>query len=173
MNGAREDSHAWEASSMSIDVQLRTVVQDDLPVFFEQQLDPEATQMAAFPSRDQEHFMAHWAKILADESNLIRTILFAGTVAGNVVCFKQSDKTLIGYWLGREYWGKGIATGAVAQFLRLVEERPLFAFVAKHNIGSIRVLEKCGFVLDQALAPSNQAPGEVEELLFRLEEVRR
>jgi hypothetical protein len=43
-------------------VQLRDVIEADLPSFFEHQLDPDATRMAAFPSRDRERFMAHWGK---------------------------------------------------------------------------------------------------------------
>jgi RimJ/RimL family protein N-acetyltransferase len=51
----------------------------------------------------------------------------------------------VGYWLGRSYWGRGIATRALALFLPLVPARPLYAHVASHNTGSMRVLVKCGF----------------------------
>lgn len=128
-------------------IQLRDVVETDLPIFFEQQLDPEATQMAAFPSRNREGFMAHWTKIMADESVLLKTILFNDEVAGNIVCFEQLGDREVGYWLGKEYWGKGIATQALREFLKSIETRPLYAHVAKHNIGSRRVLEKCGFIV--------------------------
>ena len=57
------------------DVQLRDVTESDLPIFFEQQLNPEATEMAAFPSRDREAYMAHWAKIMADDSVILKTVL--------------------------------------------------------------------------------------------------
>src|SRR4029077_2832758 len=50
-------------------VTLREVTQEDLPIFFEHQLDAEATRMAAFPSRDHEAFMAHWARIMNKETN--------------------------------------------------------------------------------------------------------
>jgi len=49
---------------MTNDVLLRDVQDSDLPVFFEQQLDPQATRMAAFPSRSRDAFMAHWKKSL-------------------------------------------------------------------------------------------------------------
>jgi RimJ/RimL family protein N-acetyltransferase len=132
---------------MTIDVKLREVEQSDLPVFFEQQRDPLANQMAAFPARDRDMFMAHWTKIMQDESILLRTILFEGQVVGNLVSFEISGKREVGYWLGREFWGKGIATQALAEFLKQIHERPLYAHVAKHNIASQRVLEKCGFTL--------------------------
>jgi RimJ/RimL family protein N-acetyltransferase len=122
-------------------------MESDLPVFFEYQLDPDASRMAAFPPRNREAFMLHWAKILADEAVIIKTILVDGQVAGNLVSWKQSDGRDVGYWVGKEYWGKGLATRALSVFLNDIKERPLHAYVAKHNIASIRVLEKCGFVI--------------------------
>ena len=126
-------------------VLLRDVEKDDLPVFFEHQLDPEATRMAGFPARDREAFLAHWNRILGDESVVKKTVLFHGEVAGNVVSFVQSGDREVGYWIGREYWGRGVATRALSGFLALEARRPLYAHVAKHNAASIRVLENCGF----------------------------
>jgi RimJ/RimL family protein N-acetyltransferase len=132
---------------MPTTVLLRDVIASDLPIFFEQQLDSVANQMAAFPARDREAHMAHWAKIMADESNILKTILYADQVAGNIVSWEQSGEQEVGYWLGREYWGKGIATRALTLFLEDVTTRPLHAHVVKHNLASIRVLEKCGFTI--------------------------
>ena len=145
---------------MTNDVQLRDVIADDLPIFFEQQLDPEATQMAVFPARDRDAFMAHWAKILRDGTVIVKAIVFEGRVAGNMACFEQSGRSFIGYWLGKEYWGKGIATQALSEFLKHVKTRPLYAYVAKHNIASGRVLEKCGFTLVGEDKASTDTPGE-------------
>ena len=154
---------------MPTTVLLRDVIASDLPIFFEQQLDPVANQMAAFPSRDREAFMAHWAKILADESNILKTILYNDQVAGNIVSWEHSGEREIGYWLGREFWGKGIATRALSLFLQQVTTRPLFAYVAKHNLASIRVLEKCGFTImreNQGLSSAGDA--EVAEVILLL-----
>jgi RimJ/RimL family protein N-acetyltransferase len=126
---------------------LRNVLADDLPIFFEQQLDPVANQMAAFPARDRDAFMAHWAKIMADESNILKTILYDDQVAGNIVSWEHSGEREVGYWLGREFWGKGIATQALILLLQQVTARPVYAYVAKYNLASIRVLEKCGFMI--------------------------
>ena len=82
--------------------------------------------------------MAHWAKILADATVIKQTILFDGQVAGNVVCWVQSGEREVGYWIGKEYWGRGIATRALSELLGQVQERPLFAYVAKHNLASLR-----------------------------------
>lgn len=151
------------------DVRLREVLPDDLPIFFEQQRDPEANEVAAFPARDREAFAEHWAKVLADDSVTKKTILFDGHVAGNIVRFDQSGQPLVGYWIGKNYWGKGIATRALSEFLGQVSARPVFARVAKHNVASIRVLEKCGFTVDcEQRAPSSAGDEEVEELVMRL-----
>jgi RimJ/RimL family protein N-acetyltransferase len=129
-------------------VELRDVVDDDLQVFFEQQLDPEATAMAAFPARGAEAFFTHWDKILHDRDVTAKTIVCAGEVAGNIVSWTQDGKREIGYWIGKAYWDKGIATRAVTWFMNLVDDRPLYAWVARHNVASIRVLEKAGFRRD-------------------------
>ncbi len=151
------------------EVELRDVQPDDLPVFFEQQLDPEATRMAAFPSRERGAFMAHWAKILGSPDGRVQTITWDGQVAGNIVCWEQDGKNLIGYWLGRTFWGRGIATRALRAFMGLVRARPLYAYVARHNLGSMRVLEKCGFaVLQQGAGISGMPDDDTEEVLFIL-----
>ena len=107
----------------------------------------EATRMAAFPSRDRDAFMAHWAKIMSNETGILNTILADDTVVGNVVYWEAAGEPNIGYWLGKTHWGKGIASAALAQFLTKIEARPVYAHVAKHNFASIRVLQKCGFQL--------------------------
>lgn len=135
---------------MSNEVRLRDVEPTDLPIFYEQQLDAEATRMAAFPARDRAAFDAHWAtNILGNPTAITQAIVVDGQVAGNIGSWPQEGVRLVGYWLGREYWNKGIATRALAAFLQVVTERPLYAHVVKHNIGSIRVLEKCGFSLER------------------------
>jgi RimJ/RimL family protein N-acetyltransferase len=151
-----------------VDVVLREVHPDDLPSLFVHQLDPEATRMAAFPSRDREAFMAHWrANILSNDGVMSRTILVDGEVAGHVVAFELDSELEVGYWVAREHWGKGVATRALAQFLAQMTRRPLFAHVARHNVGSLRVLEKCGFtVLRHGTGMVRGQP--VDELLLML-----
>jgi RimJ/RimL family protein N-acetyltransferase len=129
------------------DVRLRDVTESDLPVFFAHQLDPDANRMAALTARDRAAFMAHWANILDDGTIAKKTVLVDGQVAGNVLSFDRLGEREVGYWIGREYWGKGVATRALAAFLEEEPTRPLYARVAKENVGSIRVLEKCGFTI--------------------------
>jgi RimJ/RimL family protein N-acetyltransferase len=152
------------------EVTLREVVDADLPVFYEIQLDPDGSRMAAFPSRDRHAHMVHWTKILSDDTTLNRTILADGTVAGNVSSWINEGKRAIGYWIAKEHWGKGVATEAVRQFLNEEKQRPLFATVAAHNVGSLRVLEKCGFTIVKGpyVGPPIGDVEAVEELLLSL-----
>ena len=102
--------------------------------------------MAVMPAREREPFDAHWRRILADDSLIALTIDADGEVAGNVVSWEQDGRQLVGYWLGREFWGRGLATAALAELVQKLGTRPLHAWVASSNAGSVRVLEKCGFV---------------------------
>lgn len=153
----------------AMSISLRDIIASDLPTIFEQQVDPESSAMAAFPSRDRQAFDAHWAKIMADESVILRTIVFNGQVAGHLVSFLLEGKREVGYWLGREFWGRGIATEALRQFLGVVMTRPLCAHVAKHNFGSRRVLEKCGFTVIGEDRFLNRVNEEVEEFVLSLD----
>jgi RimJ/RimL family protein N-acetyltransferase len=145
-----------------VETVLRDVVESDLGAFFEHQREPEANEMAIFPARDREAFDAHWQRLLADDSVTKKTIVHEGEVAGNIGCWEQEERRLVGYWIGREFWGKGLATRALRELADEVTQRPLHAWVATSNVGSIRVLEKCGFVRVDSRTT------DVEELLYAL-----
>jgi Acetyltransferases, including N-acetylases of ribosomal proteins len=150
-------------------VRLRSVEDRDLDVFFDHQTDPQAVEMAAFPARDKVQFAEHWAKVRADETLLARTIVADGMVAGNIGSWQENGQQLLGYWVGRECWGRGVATQALALFVDEVSIRPLYAHVAVHNVGSIRVLDKCGFRRDRVQEAKAPAPDDgIEEFIFVL-----
>ena len=113
--------------------------------------------------------MEHWARILGDETITKRTILVDGQVAGNVGSFEQFGEREVGYWLGKDLWGKGVATKALRAFLEEVGGRPLYAHVVKDNLASRRVLQKCGFTICGEDKGFSHARGEeVEELILML-----
>jgi len=153
-------------------VELRRAGEADLEIFYEQQCDPEAAAMAVFPSRERDAFFAHWqGRVLPSSDGHAMTITYDGLVAGNIVSWAADGQVLVGYWLGRSYWGRGVATAALGLFLAEHEtRRPIHAHVAATNVGSIRVLEKCGFELIGRSTGFDDAFGmDVEELLMVLE----
>jgi RimJ/RimL family protein N-acetyltransferase len=158
---------------MTSDLLLRDVVEDDLSIFFEHQLDGEARHMAAFTPKyatDREAFTARWKTALANATVMIKTIVSGGQVVGHVLSYEESGRPEVSYWIGKEYWGKGLATRALSEFLAHVNTaRPIFARVAKDNIGSRRVLEKCGFAtIGEAKGLANARDEEIEELIMEL-----
>jgi RimJ/RimL family protein N-acetyltransferase len=140
-----------QVTPMKTKIQLRNVEANDLPLFFEHQRDPIAVAMVAFDSRDRAAFDQHWAKLLADDSLLKKTVIVDGEVAGNIGSWTAEGKREVGYWIDRAFWGRGVATEALSAFLCLEQTRPLYAGVAKHNVASIRVLQKCGFKLSHSV----------------------
>ncbi|PKN98112.1 MAG: N-acetyltransferase [Chloroflexi bacterium HGW-Chloroflexi-4] len=133
---------------MTQNVTLRVLYESDLPVFFEHQDDKGAEEMVGLPSRERDDFIDHWQKVMANPSIILRTILYENEIAGYLCSFiKEADEREVGYQLGRAYWGKGIATRALQLFLPLIPCRPLYGVTPAHNIGSQKVLTRCGFVL--------------------------
>ncbi len=157
---------------MTREILLRDVIDDDLPVFFAQQLDADANRMAAFTAKDpadRAAFTAHWATIRGDDTVTIRTILVDGQVAGHVLRFDEAGQPEVSYWLGKDYWGQGVATGALSAFLGQQQTRPLYARAARDNRASIRVLEKCGFtIVGEDKGFSNARGVEVEEVILSI-----
>jgi RimJ/RimL family protein N-acetyltransferase len=140
-------------------VRLREVTDADLDDIFSHQADPVAYEMADVPTRERAAFDAHWQRIRADPHVLIRVVDVDGAVAGHALSFVQNGERVIGYWLAREFWGRGIASEALAQLLQVETRRPLRARVYPPNRASARVLEKNGFRLLRE---------EPESLLFEL-----
>lgn len=132
-------------------VSIRCVVPVDLPALYRQQLDADAIAMAVVYARDEQSFAAHWDKIFNDPDVTAMVIELQmedqQTVVGHVTSFPIKDEYCVGYWIDKAHWGKGIATQALGLLIEMVDERPLYARAASSNVGSIRVLEKCGFGL--------------------------
>lgn len=135
------------AQSESDAVRLRPVTPADLPELFRIQSDPDGARMAAVIPRDSQTFFSHWERALADSSIVARAITLDSVLVGQISCFSMDGLDSVGYWIARDYWSRGIATRALALFLREVRKRPLHARAARHNVASIRVLQRCGFVL--------------------------
>lgn len=154
-----------------MDIVLRAVRDGDLPVFFRHMSDPESNRMAAFTSEDptdRAAFDAHWARIRASDA-VIRTVVADGIVVGHTAVYGPPQEREVTYVVDRAHWGRGIATSALRALLEEVPVRPLHARAAADNTGSIRVLEKCGFVVtgrDRGFA--NARGEETDEVLLTL-----
>jgi ribosomal-protein-alanine N-acetyltransferase len=154
-------------------LELRKTQHSDLDRLFDLQADDEAGYMAAFVSstwKDRDAYFAKWEGFLADPDVNSWTILVDGTITGSIGTYVMDGETQIGYGIGREYWGLGYASRALALFLKQVETKPLHGRAASDNIRSIKMLEKAGFKktgTDRGFALARNK--EIDEVLFRLD----
>jgi len=150
-----------------MNIEVRPVVESDLETFYEHQTDPDATAMAVFGARERDVFMEHWhTRILPNPENYARTVTVDGQVAGNLLSWPMEGQRYVGYWIGREFWGRGVATAGMRALVKEIEERPLIGLVVATNIGSQRVLEKSGFTrIERRPSPEDG----VEEFVYRLD----
>src|SRR5262249_46669969 len=158
----------------SVQCALREMRDEDLDVLFDQWADPAAAHMAAFTApdhMDRDAFERRWSRLRADETVINRVIVVDGEVAGTIGSWGGPSEREVTYWIGRSYWGKGVATGALEAFLTVDASRPLRARVASDNVASRRVLEKCGFrvvATERGFAEARSC--EIEEVVLRLEQ---
>jgi RimJ/RimL family protein N-acetyltransferase len=157
-----------------MDVQLRPVEPGDLDALFEHQRDPEANRMVAFgpvDPDDRSAFVRRWQRSLADPDVVARSVEADGRLAGSVLLWRDEalDAPEVTYWLGRDFWGRGIATEALRQFLALIPTRPLYGRAAGTNPASVRVLEKVGFRLVRVDRDVESTRGRVDEHVLRLD----
>jgi RimJ/RimL family protein N-acetyltransferase len=131
-----------------LQIELREILDADLPILSVYQAEPEGNEMAAFPARDDAAFQEHMAKNRSDPANVLRSVVAGGRVVGWISSWDAEGERDVGYWIGRDHWGKGYATAALRGFLAIDPTRPLWAHIAEHNVGSQLVAERCGFVLE-------------------------
>ncbi|MFD2248406.1 GNAT family N-acetyltransferase [Pontibacter ruber] len=153
-------------------ITLTETEKDDLDAFFQFQLDKEANYLAAFTSKDptdKTAYIEKYTKHLNDPTIHMRTIKVNNETAGSIAKFVMEGEAEITYWIDKKYWGKGVATTALKQFLTLENARPIYGRVAFDNFGSQKVLEKSGFIrvgADRGFANARQT--EIEEFIYKL-----
>lgn len=154
-------------------ITLTETTADDLHLLFEFQLDEEANYLAAFTAKDISDKVAYlekYTKHLADPTITMRTIKANDEIIGSVAKYMMEGDAEITYGIDKKYWRQGIATTALADFLKIELARPIFGRVAFDNYGSQKVLEKCGFIRigsDRGFANARQA--EIEEFIYKLD----
>ncbi len=153
-------------------IKLTETEKDDLNAFFEFQLDAEANYLAAFTAKnpnDKTAYIEKYSKFLSDPTINMRTIKANDEIVGSIAKFVMENEAEITYWIDRKFWGQGIATAALKDFLKMEKTRPIYGRVAFDNYGSQKVLEKCGFVKtgeDKGFANARQT--EIEEYIYKL-----
>lgn len=155
-----------------MDIKLRPTEIADLDTLFQYQLDKEGGYLAAFMPKDPTDKTAYinkYTKLLSDPTVNNQTILLDDKIVGSIAKFIIESDTEITYWIDRKFWGRGIATKALTEFLAIETVRPIFGRVAFDNFGSQKVLEKCGFDKvgsDKGFANARQM--EIEEFIYKL-----
>jgi RimJ/RimL family protein N-acetyltransferase len=150
-------------------IRLRDVTHDDLSRIYELQLDLESNRLAVTIPRSAVAFDGLWSKVLQDPNITAKAILVDEVLVGHISCFKMDGLDSVGYWIDKAFWGKGIATQALQLLLKEATARPLYAQVATSNVASLRVLQKCGFVVEQVhVAPASDRFPECEVAVLLL-----
>jgi RimJ/RimL family protein N-acetyltransferase len=77
------------------------------------------------------------------------------SIAGLIKAIVTEHRALVGFVIHEPYWGLGFATEAVQRVTAILEGKPpisrIWATCALPNLGSSRVLEKCGYVREGIL----------------------
>lgn len=150
----------FQGDDVNNPVRIRDIEQEDLPRLYEFHLDPDANRLAMTIPRSSDAFVAR----VTDPNAVVKAILAGTSLAGSIACFKHDGLDNVGYWLGKDFWGKGIAFRALELLLKEIQSRPLYARVATSNRASLRVLQKCGFVVERVqVSPANDRFLECEE----------
>jgi RimJ/RimL family protein N-acetyltransferase len=164
-------SEEGRVATVTIEIQIRDVIESDFPIFFEHQCDAASARMAAFGRKDpnKNELAARWKKSLTEASTTPKAIVEGGKVVGFVASFMREGQLEVTYWIARSHWGRGVATAALLQLLQCVTTRPIYASAAKDNVASLRVLEKCGFTVRGSGRAFASARGEeIEEIFLEL-----
>lgn len=119
-----------------------------------------------YSERDAARFIAH---VRTQQPETSFAIDVDGEAAGGIGLRLQTDiervSAEIGYWLGQDYWGRGICAEAVRAVTTYAAEAHgltrVFAVPFAHNAASCRVLEKAGYVLEGTMRRSAIKDGRI------------
>ena len=154
-------------------LQLKATTPTHLHTLFEFQRETEANYLAAFTSNDpndKNAYLKKWSNLLLNNSINCKTIIVNNAIVGSITKFEMDQKAEITYWIGKQYWGQGIASKALKQFLEMESTRPLYGRVAFDNYGSQKVLVKCDFEkIGTETGYANARGAEIEEHVYKLD----
>ncbi len=158
---------------IQMEITLNPTTISDFERLFVFQSDMDGIQMAAFMPPNplgKEAFLEKWINILQRTDVNMQTIYADGIIVGSIGKYDIEGDAQITYWLDKAFWGKGIATEALTMFLAFEKQRPMFGSTAFDNIGSQRVLEKCGFVkIRSEIGFAAARNKDIVEFIYRLD----
>ncbi|MBL7764808.1 MAG: GNAT family N-acetyltransferase [Chitinophagaceae bacterium] len=156
---------------------LRNWTEQDAPRLASLANDPDiaANMTDLFPSPYlEEHARGFIQMANSHDPANIRCIEFEGEAVGGIGIHPQQDiyrkNAELGYWLGKDYWGKGIITEAIRLMLPYAFQHwdieRIYARPYGRNLGSQKVLEKNGFTLEARLPQTIFKLGQFEDELI-------
>lgn len=158
-------------------VDLRPLEPADLGAIYALQHEKEGALLAGVEGEflDEETFRAKMEAAISDQTEdlTIFALISDDKMAGYIGCFQGSGgKWQLSYWLAQAFWGRGIATAALAHMLKtlppVVLGQPIYAAVIDGNVASVRLLEKFGFIGYKKRMFRSAAHGEMkQQTLFR------
>lgn len=129
-----------------------------------------------FPSpytlRDAREFLRAVSKRLEEGPEYVLAIDVDGEAVGGIGVVRGIDIERVsgelGYWLGEQYWGRGIVTAAIRQFAPFIMDKygltRLHADTFHDNPASARVLEKAGFLKESVKRRAAIKLGEIKDM---------
>ena len=136
-----EERHAAEMHEALLDPRLYPFIPENPPASLEH-LEAMFRRFLAGPPADSGEVWLNW--VIRDHSSKA----CIGTLQAT---YFASGELWAGYKIIPPWWGRGVATAGVRWLLDELQSRfpdiPVLASVDTRNLGSIRVLEKCGFEL--------------------------
>lgn len=156
-------------------LRLRRLVAADAPPMARLLADGEVARFTAnIPFPYQPQYAELFVAKAAEESALGHMLVFAvedrlaGQLIGVVAANLAVGTAELGYWFGRDSWGRGHATEAVRRALRVLFDNcgigRVWAATMPENAASRRVLEKAGFRFDHRRPTEMPARGRTADL---------
>lgn len=160
-------------------LKLRRLTIDDIDALVNYLNDASVTQFLSsnIPSPYSQEDALWFITKGSLENAMVRAIDRNGKLCGVIgVYLKQGEYAHcaeIGYWLGKQFWQQGIATESVKKFVDEIFSKTLISRiynpVTSENIGSIKVMEKAGFVREGVLKQSVNHQGKLyDEYLYAI-----
>jgi len=137
-----------------MEIVLKCRSKETVITYFSRTRDAQVRKYLPQKASTQEEALADYARtLLPGAASYGRTVYADGIYVGDIWCYciqRDEPNAMVSYCIfDQAYWGKGVATASLKQFLAEIAEKygikTVGAFTYAANQSSVRVLEKCGF----------------------------